>query len=734
MNSDLRAQIAELQVRLQRYLADDDASGLLAPDTLTLLGAIDAPLRGREILAPPTLIALLGKSRFARFQVLPEPEGMRELEQAVLWFSRLRRLRPDLVPAGIAALFDNGQFIPGDPEFADPEFLTDEQMNTAIGELEELAAGGEQRTRWLVALAAYLVARYERGGRDVDLDDAVRAGRAVLADPHASVQEVQAGGANLAAALLSRYQRWTDRAALDEAVGLYAASAADRGSAADHANAAMAHLTRFEALAEPPDLDRAERHGRSAVVSTSAGDPSLPARLSNLSMVYRARYEVSADADALREAVDLAEQALEHGEAGLPERARRQSNLCVVLATRFDVTRDRSDLDRAVEFGRLSLEPGLADGAQSRVSNLMLALQTRGGRYGQVADLQEALRLGREMADRLPHGHADRLDLLSNAAGAAMTWFDWTGDLDAIDAAVALGRETVGDATPAARPWLLHTNLSMHLLARFEAYEQPEDLDAAVHHAEVGAADVSGPSASFATAYSNLALCSRTRFERTAVADDLAVAMAAARRAVAEASSEDGDLAGFETNLALSLWVAGEYQEALANARTAYDRSLKTGGAANAAYTANFARMLDNLNSEPDRALRLWEQVAANRSSPVPLRIEAGVAVAQAHPPGSGERAAAYRTAAELLPEAAWHGIGPQSRLRRLKAWQGLARDASAAQLASHGPETALALLDGTLSQMWAREVRLSAEQARLHAVRADLALRFEELRRARAR
>lgn len=724
--------LASIEARLRAYLECDNAAAVRDDVMRDLLLGVGVQLRGREPLAPVDLMAILARAHLARFQTLPEGQDQPDLVQSLRWYARLRRRAPDRVPPEILdALGDTDDGL-GVPEFADPDLLDDVELRDEIVRLSDMRLSAESHIRYSATLAAYLVARYERTQHSDDLAEALELGRAVLADRAATEADRIAARANLAGALLHEFELTSNEDCLHEAVTLYDRNLRERGSAADFANAAMAHLSRYECSATAEDLDEAVTFARRAADMTPADDPFLPARLSNLGAILRTAFDVGGDTELLAEAVGIGERSLELTRPDEPARTRRLSNLCAALTTRFEISGDRSDIDRAVDLGRRSLDGNAMTGDAGRMSNLALALHLRGNKLGEVRDLQEALALSQQAAWSLPDGHADRADLLSNAAGAAMSWFDWTGDLHALADAAHLGVAAADGAPRNSRGAMIQANAAMHLLARHEFTGLLADVDAARDHARrsVEWAGQSPP----AIALSNLAVVARTRFELTGDSDDLETALVAAQRAAQVCPADWPDRAAFDSNLSLCLWYAGRRDEAITVAAAAHRHSAVADLATAAAYAANLARMHSQSNGNPATTRSLWKEVAGNGAAPVPLRLEGFIALAELAEDDIAAASGHYRAAVRLLPQSAWHGIAPASRARRLVQWQGLAGNAAACELLANGPAAALTLLDDALSQLWGREVSTTAEEERLRRFRPSLAARVESLRRIRGR
>lgn len=721
MNGDLH----RLRECLHDYIHANDPAPVASQETTVILDRIEMAVRGREANPPAGIAILLAQTHLARYQVLPAGQDQAELEAAIRWYLIVLRTHPEQVPAEIRELVRNGTVGPDEPKFGNSDRLTDTELTTTLDAIRELAEDGAPR--WRANLAGYLTTAYERWGQEAHLAEAITLARSVLRDGSATTAEQFVAGTNLAGALVDHAVQFSDHSSVNEAIDLYEKACAERRSAADHANAGVAHLVRFELTADMAALEEAIRHAREAVQWTPVQDPNYPARVSNLAAAIRARYDETGIEEELAEALDLAEVAVEISSPGDPALARRLSNLSAVLSTRFESSGHLDDVHRAVEIARQATVNGPRDGAAGRVSNLMLALHLRGAATGQLEDLQEAMALGRSEVSALPDGHADRSDLQSNTAGAAMSWFDWTGDIAAITNAVDLGLESVAGCGVSSRDGQLHANLSMHLLTRFEVTGDAADVEAAVAHAQQAIQWARGPAVVIAN--SNLAVALRTRFEITGTADDLDRALAAAREALATAPKQHRDVPALESNLALCLWHAGLRDEAVNHARAAWEHPIAIGTPSRAAYAANLARMRAELGAPPREVDGLWAFVAADLTAPIPLRLEAHLE--RASLPGISPAVAAVELAEAvwLLPAVAWHGVGVPSRIRRLRQWQGLGPDAAANALNATGPEVALVLLDMGLSQLWAKETRSSPQEDRLRRDHPDLASRLDSLR-----
>ncbi|WP_032405625.1 tetratricopeptide repeat protein [Rhodococcoides fascians] len=773
----LEPQIRLLLQALSDYASRDDATGLLDEQGAHALETVELSLKGRELFASEDMADLLARVRLGRFQSLPAGRDRDDLKAGLKWFARVRRTNPSRVPESVRAALDESIYDEDWEEFGDPEWLSGDLLDAAIARLEELfeeAAEAEpdskrrplrgqvetaapepdgaidptvprgsgrsdaegpgevsDAVRHAATLVGYLTTRFEQLDRRPDLDRAIGLGRWVLVPGRISGQPRLAATANLAGALMNLAEATSDLDALNEAVDLFDALAGERGTAADQSNLAVVLLFRFEMLARDLDLDQAVVAARAGARLTVAGDPFLPSRLSNLGSALRTLFDRHSDEEVLDEAVDVGREAVRLSDPEDLDIVRRLTNLAASLSTRFERHRHRSDIDESIDLGRRAVASGPATGHSGRVGNLASALHARGTFYGQLQDLQDALRMARTAAQAMPVGHSDRVDLLINAAGTAMSWFDWTGDRTAVLTSIGLGRTAAAEATDSIRNASVHSNLSVHLLTAFEAAGDIEFVHLAYREAGIGIR-LAGERVS-AVALSNLSLAARTLFEETGSRPHLDVALDTARKAVKRCPEDHPDRGAFLSNLGLCLYRDGQTEEAVEATLAAYEHPASIGTASGVAYAANAARMLvEQPGGRRDpRVMRLWEEVASSTTAPVPLRLEGLVTVARANVAHPVRSAGLYRAAVDLLPAAAWHGIDPVSRTRRLAVWQGLARDAGAMILNAESPAAAMAVLDGGLSQLWFRATPAASEVDRLRRVAPALADRVDATRRA---
>lgn len=704
--------------------------GLLAAEATHLI----EDLEDRTDLDPAAVGThlLLAQARLLRFQVLPEGrEATDELFRALHWYGLVGATTPDLVPPAIQEVLDGDGAT--ELDISDPSSLSDEDLELAIDAMRA-DQGGAQDLPGEVNLAALLLERSSRVSSPsmADLQEVIDRTNLVLTSSPDGFTEY-AALVNQCRALQELFRLTGDALFLDDAVEKLLQIAQSTGDADDLGNACGALLSVYEHRHDDQALTLALDLARRCVEAASADDPELAGWLSNLAIALRYTIGENQRWDLLEEAVSSAQESVNlTGEVGAVA-ARRLNNLGILLGTRFDRDRESADADLSVA----ALEQAVAAGAgamdqASRQANLATALRTRGAAFGSRDDLLAALQIAIDAALDLPEEHADRADLLGIAAGCAMVWFDWTGDLQAVDIGVELGREAIR-GLPATDPaWARRGDLAMYLLTRYEVQPNLADLDDAVALGRQALAAARGEE--LPVIAMDLALSLRMRFAHAREPADLEEALSVLCLIDRPLSLPDEDAAA-ASSISLCLWEARLLRPAILWARKAAAVDAMCGTAAHAAHLANLARMLQERGSAEDQqeSAELWQAVASSDVAPVALRLQAAMSAAEGfgrYSPDSALRW--YRLAVRLIPESAWHGLEQTSRVRRLESANGVVRDATAMALTCDAPLKALALLDDGLAHLWARDVDFGGLSGSLTERDPELANGFESIRMTR--
>ncbi|MFI6761930.1 CHAT domain-containing protein [Micromonospora sp. NPDC050417] len=240
-----------------------------------------------------------------------------------------------------------------------------------------------------------------------------------------------------------------------------------------------------------------------------------------------------------------------------PDRTMYLSNLSGALQYRFQRTGNLADLDEAVKVSQAAVDATPFDNPDraAMLTVLGLALRARAGQAGHSTDLDEAVRTSRQALDDLAVDHPDRVMYMSNLAGALQARFERTGDLDDLDETVRVGREAVS-AIAVDHPYRAPLVARLGHVLR-ESFDRTGDL-AALNEAvellggEAVNAAVDDP-VERAGILTNLGSVLLARFDRTGLSADLDDAVEISGRAVEVASSDQPDDPTLLSNFANTL-------------------------------------------------------------------------------------------------------------------------------------------------------------------------------------
>ncbi len=136
-----------------------------------------------------------------------------------------------------------------------------------------------------------------------------------------------------------------------------------------------------------------------------------------------------------------------------PGRVVELVNLTTALRTSYERTGRLADLDEAIELGRQAVDMFPSDGADldperdaeidAALDELGLALRSRFAHAGQSPDLNEAIEVGRRHLMRIPADHPDRAMELANLGLSLRFRFESAGDPADLDEAVEASRSAV---------------------------------------------------------------------------------------------------------------------------------------------------------------------------------------------------------------------------------------------------------------------------------------------------
>ncbi|KAL8396668.1 hypothetical protein RB594_003654 [Gaeumannomyces avenae] len=215
-----------------------------------------------------------------------------------------------------------------------------------------------------------------------------------------------------------------------------------------------------------------------------------------------------------------------------------------------------ADLEEAIRVGREAVDATPLDhpNRAGRLNNLGNHFGDRYSRTGAMADLEEAIRLGREAVDATPLDHSDRAAIQNNLGVRLSNRYSRTGTMADLEEAIRLNREAV-DATllnyPDRARWL--NNFGNYLGDRYSRTGAIADLEEAIRVGKkaVDATPLDHPDR--AGRLNNLGVHLSDKYSRTGAIADLEEAIRIGKGAVDATPLDHPDRAGWLNNLGVYL-------------------------------------------------------------------------------------------------------------------------------------------------------------------------------------
>ncbi|HEU5472710.1 MAG TPA: CHAT domain-containing protein [Actinophytocola sp.] len=612
-------------------------------------------------------------------------------------------------------------------------------------------ADAAERFVILTALAAALRARAERTRSAGDLDDAIalfeQASRAVP-DGHPALVTCLS---ELGSAHTSRFRHTGDIADLDRGItaserSVELAGQHDTRRMIDATNLANAYRLRFFHAGDLADLHAAIDWGREAVLASPDDDPNRASAEFNLGSSMQARFQRTGSLTDLDEAVRLMELAERCVHSDHERHAVLLAGLGAALRLRYERLDRQADGDRAIELCRRAVDvlPAGHPDRAGHLTNLAGALSARCIRTGAPEDSEAAVAAGRE-ALRLTSGkNVDLATTLATLANALRERYEQTFALSDLDEAIQAHRSAV-DAIPADHPLcpLLQSNFSGALMSRFLRTRDPAGVNEMVGLARSAVEATPAGHADRPRYLSRYTYALHLRHGTTMDSEDAEAELAAIQEAVRLTSDDHPNRLLYLGNLAAALhdrYLHSQRRldlDAVIEAARAALRTAPAGHPDNGRIQHHLGWALINRAertgslTDLQTAIGQFRDVARAAAAPTELRIRAARqwgAVASWLKRWA-EAVAGYRTAIELLPLLAWHGLDRADRVSALGEFTGLASTAAAAALMLDDPGQALQLLEQGRGVLLAQALDARRDLSELAALDPDLAARLRTVR-----
>lgn len=498
------------------------------------------------------------------------------------------------------------------------------------------------------------------------------------------------------AAFYNRYLLSGVRADLGESIvrGRRALDALDdgAGSADILCNVANALRLRYALLCDAADLDEAVELCRRAVQITPPQGGDWALACVKLSSALRERVQDTGSEEDRQESLWAAGEAMAAAVPGTIGFSLAQATLGVLLSDEFRRTGDRVALDESV---RLLREAVRQTHYTSETNLLGTVLIARFELTASTTDLNEAIDFYRAVLDATEPSSTLHATTSANLGSALAYRFSLTQNRDDIGEAVAVLRHAETRADAMTRP-MAKFNLAHALGTRYEAYNDPVDLDACVEASKQAYETLPQGSWRRPGYLATWGAALFQRAERQESPNDLADAITVFTEAVTTMSPTDPNRSHHLVNLAEAQLARGTADSRRKAAEVLREAAYSVAGSAGVRV----------------RAAQRWAQTAY----------------------ADGDTAAALealRLAVEFLPLLAWRGVSRTDQERGLADLSGLACDAAALAIDAEQPRLAVELLEHGRGVLWAQLLETKAELTALQEADPALADRLTEIRAA---
>ncbi|MCJ1334091.1 hypothetical protein MMC10_010798 [Thelotrema lepadinum] len=353
---------------------------------------------------------------------------------------------------------------------------------------------------------------------------------------------------NLGNMLGSRYDRTGDVSYLEAAITV-AQDALDSVPEDDPdrniclSNLATKLIIRFNRQGNQADLDRSVVLVQEAVNITREGSPRYVSFLNNLSNILGTRYSHAhnmADFDASLAAM---RRIVASASVLDPNRSNYHKNLGLKLAERFELRGDRGDIDMAIAAARDACD--ISRQGPDRVScfdTLMAHLKNRYERFGNLPDLEDAVKTARAIVEQTPRDHPSLARRRKHFVELLQDRFARTGDTAHLEAALRVINTALQDGlvneedsidNPFGRSgWL--DSLGVLLERRYERLGKLDDLNSAISKGEEVVQMTPKGHQTRVGRLNNLAYRLHLRYQRTEQMTDLERAISVIQKAIHE--------------------------------------------------------------------------------------------------------------------------------------------------------------------------------------------------------
>ncbi|GAB1528493.1 hypothetical protein RhiTH_011687, partial [Rhizoctonia solani] len=285
------------------------------------------------------------------------------------------------------------------------------------------------------------------------------------------------------------------------------------------------HSHRFSCLREPMDIDRTIEYYGKGLSLLNDGHPLMFDRLNRLGMAYKIAFQRLGGLEQINKAVEYLTKAMPLITREHPNRPLILSNLGSSLRLRFEVTDSLDDLLEAIQC-HVQATAMIPDGHPMKaalINNLGSSYLSQFKRLGELKALDQAVNNFNQSLLLAPENHPSTSRFLLNLSEALRIRFkENRGMIDDIDLGIKHLTRAV-KIVPEDDPEMadLLSNLGLSYLARFDIFDNIENLNCAIQYQTKGLSISPKDHPDIVRFLSNLGSSYKRRFERLGILDDL---------------------------------------------------------------------------------------------------------------------------------------------------------------------------------------------------------------------
>ena len=239
-----------------------------------------------------------------------------------------------------------------------------------------------------------------------------------------------------------------------------------------------------------------------------------------------------------------------------PGQAWRLHSLGIALSARYSTTGAIIDLEEGIKLARqlVDITPKLHPRRAERLNSLGNKLSDKYVRIGEIADLDESIQIGKQAVDEAVEGNPDRAMYLNDLGAPLADRYKRTGLMADLDEAIRVTRQAV-DMTPEDHPKrvIYLSNLGVHLSERYKKTRAMADLEGAILLVRLAVKLTPPRHLDRVGRLHNLGKLVGSKFARTGVITDLEEAIQIARVVVGGTPKDNLNRFMYLDNLAFQL-------------------------------------------------------------------------------------------------------------------------------------------------------------------------------------